>query len=41
MPAKGYFNSIGYKGYVDGEYMQFASESDYLSYISDKGDNDE
>ncbi len=26
---KGYFVSEGYMGYVDGEYVLFADESDY------------
>ena len=30
---KGYFTNDGYMGYVDGRYMLFASESDYLEYL--------
>lgn len=30
---KGYFISEGYMGYVDGEYVLFASESDYREYM--------
>lgn len=30
---KGYFISEGYMGYVDGEYILFASESDYREYM--------
>lgn len=36
---KGYFTSSGYMGYVGDQYMLFASESDYLSYISEKGED--
>ena len=34
-----YNTPTGYMGYVDGEYKLFASEADYLDYISDKGEN--
>ena len=30
---KGYFISEGYMGYVDGEYVLFASEPDYREYM--------
>ena len=30
---KGYAVDNGYMGYVDGDYMLFASEVDYLSLI--------
>lgn len=30
---KGYSVECGYMGYVDGVYMLFASETDYLDYI--------
>lgn len=30
---KGYNTQSGYMGYVDGEYLLFASESDYLEWI--------
>lgn len=30
---KGYLVSDGYMGYVEGRYMLFASEEDYLEYI--------
>ena len=35
MIIKGYYNHIGYMGYVEkiGDYMLFASEQDYLDYI--------
>lgn len=31
---KGYFTDNGYCGYVDGEYMLFATETDYYEYIN-------
>ncbi len=33
---KGYFVPDGYMGYVNGSYMLFANEMDYLEYISEK-----
>ena len=30
---KGYVIASGYMGYVDGEYMLFATEGDYMDYI--------
>lgn len=30
---KGYAVESGYMGYVNGEYMLFASETDYVDYI--------
>lgn len=39
MEIKGYHTATGYMGLVDGEYKLFASEQDYLEYISDKGEN--
>lgn len=30
---KGYFVSNGYMGMVNGSYMLFASEEDYLDYL--------
>lgn len=30
---KGYSVESGYMGYVDGKYMLFASEADYLEYV--------
>lgn len=30
---KGYSIESGYMGFVDGRYMLFSSESDYLDYI--------
>ena len=32
---KGYIISNGYMGYVDGEYMLFATEEEYYEYISE------
>ena len=32
---KGYATATGYMGYVDGEYVLFASESDYREYMED------
>ena len=32
---KGYFTDSGYMGFVDGEYMLFASEEDYFSFIEE------
>ncbi len=30
---KGYYIASGYMGYIDGDYMLFASEEDYLEYM--------
>ena len=35
MEVKGYNVSVGYMGYVNGNYILFASESDYLDYVAD------
>lgn len=32
---KGYFTAGGYMGLVDGRYMLFASEEEYLEYLKD------
>ena len=32
---KGYYTSNGYMGLVEGEYMLFASESDYQEYMEE------
>ena len=32
---KGYTTASGYMGYVNGEYILFASEADYLEYMTD------
>lgn len=39
MEIKGYYVPSGYMGYVDGKYILFASEQDYLEFISDKEKN--
>lgn len=31
---KGYYTSTGYMGYVNNKYMLFATEADYIDYIS-------
>ena len=33
---KGYYVPFGYMGYVNGLYMLFASESDYIEYVTEK-----
>ena len=33
---KGYNTANGYMGLVDGEYILFASESDYLEYVEEE-----
>ena len=33
---KGYDTSNGYMGYVDGRYLLFASESEYMDYMEDE-----
>lgn len=30
---KGYTTETGYMGYVDGSYMLFSCESDYMDYM--------
>lgn len=32
---KGYVVDNGYMGYVNGSYMLFADEADYIDYISE------
>lgn len=32
---KGYSVESGYMGYVDGRYMLFASEADYIDYMAE------
>lgn len=32
---KGYHTANGYMGMVDGKYILFASEEDYLEYLED------
>lgn len=31
---KGYNTSYGYMGYVDGSYMLFATDTEYIEYIN-------
>lgn len=31
---KGYYTSYGYMGYVNGQYRLFATESDYIEYVT-------
>ena len=31
---KGYNTQYGYMGYVDGTYILFASEADYIEYLN-------
>lgn len=33
---KGYLVNDGYMGLVDGRYMLFASEADYVEYMDDR-----
>ena len=33
---KGYVTNDGFMGYVEGAYMLFASEADYLEYVSEE-----
>ena len=35
MEVKGYVISEGYMGFVDGQYMLFPTENDYLEYVAD------
>lgn len=37
---KGFTTDNGYMGYINGEYMLFASEEDYFEFYSDS-DSDE
>ena len=32
---KGYFTESGYMGYVDGSYILFSCEDDYLDYVEE------
>lgn len=31
---KGFYVPFGYMGYVDGNYKLFATESDYIDYVT-------
>jgi hypothetical protein len=33
---KGYFTAEGYMGLVDGRYMLFATETDYMEYMEER-----
>ncbi len=33
---KGYFTGEGYMGLIEGEYILFVSESEYLDYMESK-----
>ncbi len=35
---KGYYNNIGYMGWVDGRWVLFASEGDYADYLDSQED---
>ena len=35
MEIKGWWGSCGYYGYVNGKYMLFANEGDYLDYVAE------
>ena len=32
---KGYTTAVGYMGYVNGNYVLFASEAEYLDYLEE------
>ena len=32
---KGYLTNYGYMGYVDGEYLMFSCEDEYLEYMAE------
>ena len=32
---KGYFTATGYMGLVDGRYLLFCSETDYVEYMTE------
>jgi hypothetical protein len=32
---KDYYTAYGYMGYVDGKYQLFATESEYIDYITE------
>ena len=38
---KGFTTENGYMGFVDGDYMLFASEEDYLEYFYDIEEDDD
>ena len=36
---KGYYTDTGYMGFVNGKYMLFASEADYIEFVNEEGEN--
>ena len=32
---KGYYTAYGYMGYVNGKYQLFATEAEYIEYITE------
>lgn len=36
MPIKGYVVPFGYMGLVEGHYILFATEEEYLEYVKEK-----
>ena len=30
---KGYYNHVGYRGYVEGRWVLFSCEQDYMAYM--------
>ena len=36
MPCKGYYTGSVYKGLVDGRYIDFPTEEEYLTYIKER-----
>ena len=35
---KGFITAVGYMGFVDGKYILFCSESDYVEYVREMED---
>lgn len=35
MEKKGYYTNEGYRGWVNGRYMLFATEEEYREYLED------
>lgn len=33
MVKRGYYTGYSYRGFVNGKYMQFASEEEYFEYL--------
>ena len=38
---KGYHTDSGFKGYLDGRYVLFASDTDYYDYLEETADANE